>query len=193
MKFKFLVSATAAAVACVAAPAMAQDRNEGSFYVGGQIGYHDLSVGNEANVPGVVNVDDAGLIYGGVIGLEFNVGESPVVLGVEANGNLGDGPIESEYGVLGFVGYEMTPSTMISLRGGYQEVRFDYYELLGLTEGANIPVDRTIFGLDQTADDYLVGVGARFMLGDNLAVRGAVDTLGFDTVRGTVGLSVHFR
>lgn len=191
MRKSALLTVVTASSMLFAAPAIAQDDSDGMFYVGGQVGYHDLGAGDFDQ--DLVDIDDAGVIYGGVIGLEFDIGNSPISLGGEINANLGEGPIDGDYGLTAILGYNINSQTQISLRGGWQEVRLDPYEVVGIAPGTDAALDREFGELDVTADDFMVGVGARYSLSDGFAVRGAVDTVGFDSVRGTISLIATIR
>lgn len=182
MKTKLLVAAAAAAFVIpgaaqaqddAAAPASAQ------AYAGVQVGYHDLGVDEDDVAP--LDIDDSGIIYGGYAGVDIG---SRVVFGVEGNFNLGNGPIDTEYGVAARVGIRSTNGSVFFVRGGYQWVNLDVEGFTGIT---NPPAD-----LDDTVDDWLVGVGADIATGGNMRFRVALDTITFDTIRPTVGINFVF-
>lgn len=180
---KFFSIAAAAAVFTIA-PAAA-DQIDG-VYVGGQIGYHDVG-----SLPGGGDID--GVTYGGYGGFNRPIGGN-LFVGGEGNFNLGGGDIDSEYGLNAHIGAAVGPATSIFLRGGYQWVDFD---LVGATEdflGRPLtPVEADLLdGADDTDGGVLVGGGVQFGLAPNISVRGVVDTIEFDTVRVTGGLSLHF-
>ncbi len=173
---KALLSALAVSAALFASPAMAQDEAPSvQPYVGLQAGVHDIG----SNVA----ADDNGVIYGGYIGVDVPV-SGAVFLGAEANYNLGTSAIDREYGIVAKIGTEISPGTKLFVRGGYQEVDFDLAKFSGISP---IPA-----GLDDTEGDYLVGVGGDFGVGENIAIRAAVDTIAFDSVRATAGLTFKF-
>ena len=192
MKIKGIALLAAAGAALAASPAMAQDAYEGSFYVGPQVGYHSLEIDETDPVFTGFNIDDGGVIFGGVIGGDLAVGNSAIVVGAELDANAGKGPVESDYGAVGYIGFQLSPQAQISLRGGYREVRLDLYELTGQTVGQSVTVDRAFGAADDQDGDYTVGIGGRYGLG-NFGVRAAVDTISFDSVRGTVALVLMFR
>src|SRR3546814_12965869 len=102
----------AIALALVPGAAMAQSsENAVEPYVGVSAGYHDLGLG----IPG-----DNGGIYGGVAGVDVPV-SGPLFIGVEGNYHFGDGAIDSEYGVVGRLGYQIGDKSKVYVRGGYQE------------------------------------------------------------------------
>lgn len=177
--------AAAAAALAVALPGVAQAQETAPAatpYLGVQVGLHNLGLDEDdyAAVTGL-DLDDSALIYGVYGGVDFGVAPN-VVVGVEGNFNLGNGPIDSEYGVAARVGYRADNGSVFYVRGGYQWVDFD---LDGLTGVSPVPA-----GIDDDAGDYLVGVGADIATGSRARVRLGVDTIAFDTFRPTVG--VHF-
>lgn len=166
--------------AIVATPAMAQESAPASanVYAGASAGYHDLG----DNPVG----DDAGAIFGGVLGVDFPT-SSNVVVGVEGNFHLGTGVIDSEYGVAGRLGYKFPSGGVAYVRGGYQWVNVDVGNLV------NSNIDEDDFDIDDTVDDYLLGVGGEFALGtSNARLRIGVDTVGFDTWRPNAAIVVGF-
>lgn len=175
---RFAVLGLAVASLVAAAPAVAQDApsSSGQFYVGAIGGYHSL----EADVPG----SDGGAIFGGVLGYDVTT-PSNLVLGVEGNFQVGTDAIDSDYGVAARVGYRFPSGGIAYVRGGYQWVNLDINNLVGQNVG-NI-------GVDDTIDDYLVGVGGEFPLSNSrMRLRVGIDTVSFDTVRPTAGLIVGF-
>lgn len=180
---KLSAAAAAAAFVMIPAAAHAQEAAEASTgaqpYVGFQVGYHDLGVDSEDVAP--LDVDDSAITYGGYAGVDFG---SRIVFGVEGNYNRGNGPIDSEYGVAGRVGMRAPNGTIVFARAGYQWVNIDIEGLTGLV----VPPD----SIDDTIDDYLVGVGADIATGGSARIRIAVDTISFDTVRPTIGVNFAF-
>ncbi len=167
-----------AAIGAVALPAAAQAQTTAKtgpeVYVGASAGIHDLGLGI---------ADDDGGIYGVVAGVDVPVGETFFV-GAEGNYHIGDGAIDSEYGVAGRVGVRVGQRGKVFVRGGYQEVNFDVGNLLGV----NVPP-----GFDDTDGDYLVGAGVEFGLGDSpVRFRAGIDTIAFDSTRATVGVLLGF-
>ena len=177
MKLKLLAASAVGSLTLAATPAMAQDGGAAAgaeVYVGASVGYHDIGTG----IPG----DDSG-IYGVVAGVDVPVSET-FFIGGEANYHLGDGAIDSEYGIAARVGIK-TGGTKLYVKGGYQEVDFDLAKLLN---GLPVPA-----GVDDTEGDYMVGVGADIGLsGDNVKLRVAADTIAFDSTRVTAGVLFSF-
>ena len=172
---RFLPLCAAAAAFAVPSAAFAQTAPAADFYVGASAGYHDLQIDEEAEE----FFDDGGFIFGGVVGADFDITPNTFV-GVEGNYHLGTDLIDSEYGVAARIGYRMDGGAKLYVRGGYQEVDFDLGEFEDL-------------GFDDSEGDYLVGAGGEFPLGDGPAVlRFGLDTIAFDTVRGTAGLLYSF-
>lgn len=178
MKTKIL-AATAAAVASLAfaTPALAQDGGSSAAaepFVGATIGYHDIG----ADIP-----NDDGMIYGAVAGVDFPVGQT-FFIGGEGNYTLGDGAIDSEYGIAARAGVKVGGGTKLYVKGGYQEVDFDLEHIAG----APVPS-----GIDDTDGDYIVGVGADIAFGSApVSLRIAADTISFDSTRLTAGVLFNF-
>lgn len=174
-KFAVIGAAMGAIALPAAAQAQSTDETGPEFYVGASAGIHDLGSG----LP-----NDDGGIYGVVAGVDFPVGDTFFV-GAEGNYHIGDGAIDSEYGIAARAGVRVGQSTKLFVRGGYQEIDFDLGNLAG---GAPLPA-----GLDDTDGDYLVGAGIEYRLGDSpVRFRAGIDTISFDTTRATVGLLYSF-
>ena len=155
-------------------------------YIGVQVGYHDLGLDTDGLDTESFDFDDSGVIYGAYGGVDFDLGTSAVI-GVEGNFNLGNGPIDSDYGVAGRIGFRAGGGTVIFARAGYQWVNVDAEGLLGIDEDI---IDDDDLDIDDTIGDYLVGVGADFAAGPGVGIRVAVDTISFDTMRPSLG--AHF-
>jgi opacity protein-like surface antigen len=165
--------------------AFAQEATGGARpYVGVQAGLHDLNV-DEDDLD-TFDIDDSAVTYGGYAGVDFDLGKSAVI-GVEGNFNLGNGPIDTEYGVAGRIGFRAKGGSVIFARAGYQWINVDGPGLLGVDESL---IDEGDF--DDTIGDYLVGVGADIAVGERMGLRVAVDTISFDTLRPSVGLHLKF-
>ncbi|MFM7403226.1 MAG: outer membrane protein [Erythrobacter sp.] len=174
---KKIVFTTLAAMGAIALPAAAQAQSTEAAkvepYVGASAGFHDLGIG----LPG----DDGG-IYGIVAGVDVPVGETFFV-GAEGNYHIGDGTIDNEYGIAARAGVRVGDNAKLFVRGGYQEVDFDFSRF----------VTPAVVGFDDTDGDYLVGAGVEFGLGDGaVRMRAGVDTIAFDSTRATVGLLYAF-
>jgi hypothetical protein len=166
-----------AAMGAIALPAAAQAQSaqepKAEAYVGATAGIHDLGIG----LP-----DDDGGIYGIVAGVDVPVGKT-FFIGAEGNYNIGDGAIDSEYGIAARAGVRVGRTGKVYVRGGYQEVDFDLAHL-GIPAGV---------GVDDTDGDYLVGAGVEFGLGDApVRFRAGIDTIAFDSTRATVGVLYAF-
>ena len=187
-KIALLVSAAALPLA-VPSVAYAQDAESSAHpYAGVQVGMHDLGV-NESEIDTAgFDLDDNALTYGVYGGVDFDLGKSAVI-GVEGNFNLGNGPIDSEYGVAGRIGFRAKGGTVIFARAGYQWINIDGAGLIGVDDDL---IDDDDLGDVGTIDDYLVGVGADIAVGERMGVRVAVDTVSFDTLRPSVGLHMRF-
>lgn len=167
------LTAMGAMVLPAAAQAQTNDDPKVETYVGATAGIHDLGIG----LP-----NDDGGIYGVVAGVDVPVGKTFFV-GAEGNYNIGDGAIDSEYGIAARAGVRVGETGKVYVRGGFQEVDFD------LSRFITTPV----VGLDDTDGDYLVGAGVEFGLGDSpIAFRAGIDTIAFDSTRATVGVLYKF-
>ncbi|MXO74732.1 hypothetical protein GRI40_05795 [Altererythrobacter aerius] len=186
MKKRILIAA-ALATAGFAGTAQAQDAAGTGAFVGLSGGYHDLGADTDdiANATGL-DVNDGGAIYGVVAGVDFPLGQGNAFAGVEGNFHLGSGVIDSEYGVAARLGMRTDGGAKFYVRGGYQEVNIDPYNVVDV----DVPAG-TFDGLDDTSGDYLVGLGAEYPIG-NAGLRFNVDTIAFDSVRGTVGVVFGF-
>jgi opacity protein-like surface antigen len=187
MKKIALIASAAILPLAVPSVAQAQDMAAARPYVGVQVGLHDLGIDEEEFDGDGFDIDDSALIYGVYGGVDFDLGSSAVI-GAEGNFSMGRGPIDSEYGVAGRVGFRSESGTVIFARAGYQWVNVDAGGLLGLDEDI---IDDDDIDVDDTIGDYIVGVGADIAVGQNAGLRIAVDTISFDTLRPTVG--VHFK
>ena len=166
---KKIAYATIAAFGAVALPAaaQAQDAAKPEVTIGAQVGLHDLGVDFDDEEIEGFDIDDSGEIYGGFVAVDFPVGET-LFIGAEGNANFGSGPIDAEYGLSARLGLKTKGGSKIYARGGYQWV-----------------------DLDTTAGDYLVGVGVEVPV-SSVVLRANVDTIAFDTLRGTVGVGIKF-
>jgi outer membrane immunogenic protein len=184
---KKIAYATIAAFGAITLPAaaQAQDAAKPEVTIGAQVGLHDLGVDiDDTGIEGF-DIDDSGEIYGAFAAVDFPVGEA-LFVGVEGNANLGSGPIDAEYGVSGRLGFKTKGGSKIYARGGYQWVDLDAGEVIG-----DLDFDENDFDLDTTAGDYLVGVGVEVPI-SSVVLRANVDTIAFDTLRGTVGVGIKF-
>ncbi|MEA3009995.1 MAG: outer rane immunogenic protein [Sphingomonadales bacterium] len=185
-KIALLVSAVALPLAV---PGAAQAQESSAHpYIGAQVALHDLGINkNQIDTAGF-KLDDNAVTYGAYGGVDFDLGKSAVI-GVEGNFSLGNGPIDSEYGVAGRIGFRAKGGTVIFARAGYQWINIDGSGLLGVSDNL---IDDDDLDVSDTVDDYLVGVGADVAVGKNMGLRVAVDTVSFDTLRPSVGLHVKF-
>lgn len=173
-----LIASTAIAAVLVSTPVMAQESGPAvDFYIGAQVGYHGI-VSNPLGA-------DGGAIFGGYAGVDFG---DRIIVGIEANLGAGTGLIEREYGVAAKLGVRAGETGQIFVRAGYQQIDFNVDGLIDTEALFGFPLP----DIDISAGDYLVGIGGQFMVADNISVRGVVDTIAFDTVRGTVGVAFHF-
>jgi outer membrane immunogenic protein len=186
-KIALLVSAVALPLA-VPGVAHAQEATSAHPYVGVQAGMHDLGVSDSDIDTAGFDLDDNALVYGVYGGVDFDLGKSAVV-GVEGNFNLGNGPIDAEYGVAGRIGYRAKGGTVIFARAGYQWINVNGAGLIGVDEDL---IDDDDLDVSDTIGDILVGVGADIAVGERMGVRVAVDTVSFDTLRPSVGLHMRF-
>jgi outer membrane immunogenic protein len=153
--------------------------------IGATAGIHDLGVDfDDGDISGF-DIDDSGEIYGGFVAVDFPL-DSNLFAGVEGAASLGSGPIDAEYGASARLGIRTSGGGKVYVRGGYQWVDLDVGNLID-----DPAFDEDDFGLDTTVDDYLVGIGAEFPV-SGVVLRANVDTIAFDTLRGTVGVGLKF-
>lgn len=184
---KKIAITTIAALGAIALPtaSQAQGAAKPEVTIGAQVGLHDLGVDiDEGDIEGF-DIDDSGEIYGGFVAVDFPIGET-LFIGAEGNANFGSGPIDAEYGLSGRFGLKAKGGSKVYARGGYQWVDLDAGNLIGDPD-----FDEGDFDLDTTAGDYLVGVGVEVPI-SSVVLRANVDTIAFDTLRGTVGVGIKF-
>lgn len=192
---KKIAFTTLAALGAIALPAAAQaqtDPGKPDITVGASVGMHDLGVdlGDFDADDGEFddfNIDDSAEIYGGFASVDFPVGES-MFAGVEGNFHFGSGPIESEYGASARLGFRTEGGTKIYARGGYQWVDLDLGNLTGVSEDF---LDDNDIDVKDVGGDYLVGAGVEIPV-SSVVLRANVDTIAFDTLRGTIGVGFKF-
>jgi opacity protein-like surface antigen len=184
-RMKKIAFTALAAMGAIALPAAAQAQDaKPEVTIGAQVGLHDLGV--EVDSAAIDDaIDDSGEIYGVFAAVDFPIGET-LFAGIEGNANLGSGPIDAEYGVSGRFGLKTQGGSKIYARGGYQWVDIDVGGLV------DVPgFDEDSFTGDTTVGDYLVGVGVEFPI-SSVVLRANVDTIAFDSLRGTVGVGFKF-
>lgn len=176
-----------AGVGALALPAAAQAQsNDGAeITIGASAGLHDLAVDVGNDDFDDVDIDESSEIFGGFVAVDFPLGNA-LFAGVEGNAHLGTGLIDAEYGVSGRLGLRTGSGAKIYARGGYQWVDIDVANAIGVPD-----FDPDDFNIDTTDGDYLVGVGVEFPL-SAVVLRANVDTIAFDTLRGTVGVGLRF-
>jgi opacity protein-like surface antigen len=176
-----------AAMAAIALPTAAQaqtDEPTTEVTIGASVGLHDL--GADSNDPAFagIDIDDSGEIFGGFIAVDVPIGGN-LFGGVEGNAHFGSGAIDSDYGLSARFGFRTEGDAKVYVRGGYQWVDVDVSNLIGFE------VDEAALGIDTTIGDYLVGVGTEVPVG-GVVLRANVDTIAFDSLRGTIGVGFKF-
>jgi opacity protein-like surface antigen len=149
-------------------------------YLGGQLGYGDLSTSGAASVEG----DDA---LGGLhVGYNFDLGS--YVLGAELDYDVAD--ID-----LGGAG-TLDSVARLKLRGGYDVGPTLIYGTAGLAMA-----EATLGGVNQSGDGYFLGLGASYDLGNNFVLGGEFlnhqfddfDNTGIDIDANTIAARVSFK
>lgn len=109
--------------------------------------------------------------YGAVAGYNFKLTDN-LYIGAEGeiSGSTFDN-LDFIFGGHGHIGFEFLPGTSIFARAGYRDFDFDF----GINGG-----------------DFTLGTGGQIFLTDSIAVRGLVDTVGFDTVGFRAALVFEF-
>ncbi len=133
---KTISIALAMGAALVAAPAAAQDADNGGAFIGFVGGYDVINI----ETGGGADEDDTGVAYGVTAGYDFDAGT--VLIGIEAevsdtsiSDNVGDAGLDL-YGGLR-LGYEMDANDLIYLKAGYTRLDIDLAdELEGVRVGA---------------------------------------------------------
>lgn len=194
---KYAVAAAAAAL--IPGAASAQSAGGPMPYIGLQGGYHHFDEFDLSDFGGSDDYTVDGLIYGAYAGVHVPVGTGGLIVGAEGNFNFGNSVIDNDYGLSAHIGYNLGGGSIVFLRGGYQWVDLDIAELASELNdelgGDDDDLDEILDELDTSDDtdgDYLVGVGGDFAVGQNTALRLAVDTISFDTVRLTAGAGFRF-
>lgn len=157
---------SAVALAAIATPAVAQTANPVRPYVG-VVGGSEKYDGNGPK----------GDLVGLVGGLDYDLGESAMFIGVEGNAMKGFGDIDKEYGVAGTFG------TRAYVGGAWKLF-------------AKVGVQRVDFDRRGGQTRLLTGLGADyapFASRPGLAFRFAADTFEFDTTRLTAGMVIRFN
>lgn len=191
---KKIAFTTLAALGAIALPAAAQAQSatQPDITVGASVGLHDLGVdlGDFDADDGEFDdfdIDDSAEIYGGFVAADFPLGES-LFAGVEGNAHFGSGPIEAEYGASARLGVRTEGGTKIYGRAGYQWVDLDLGNLTGVSEDF---LDDNDIETRDVGGDYLLGLGVEMPL-SSVVLRANVDTIAFDTLRGSVGVGFKF-
>lgn len=192
---KKFVFASFAAIGAMALPTAAYAQSETTkpeVTIGASVGMHDLGVdlgdldadNGEFND---LNIDDSSEIFGGFAAVDFPLGGNAFV-GAEGNFHFGTGAIESEYGASARLGFRTDGGSKIYARGGYQWVDLDIENLTGVSEDF---LDDNNIDVPDVGGDYLVGIGVEVPV-SSVVLRANVDTIAFDTLRGTVGVGIRF-
>ncbi|MCE7798844.1 outer membrane beta-barrel protein [Sphingobium sufflavum] len=149
------IFAAAALAASLSTPAFAQDGEKNPFngpFVGALLGYDNV----RGSIPAGPSVKREGLLYGGVIGYDANLGGA--VIGVE--GEFTDS--ETKYDVANLsihtdrdlyagarLGGQVTENLMVYAKGGYTNARFE----------ANVFTGGTNIKSGENLDGYRLGAG----------------------------------
>lgn len=186
-----LIVFCAIATAAVTAPAAAQEATkfDGPF-VGVQLGWQqDRRSATSSTVPPItIRTNGDGLVYGGQVGYDANIGGA--VLGLEGSitgrsGNNGSATLDFETGrtinVTARAGLLVSPESLLYARGGYSNARFSLTNPAGNSESRN---------------GYTLGAGCERSLTDKISARieYAYSNYGSDTLPGIGGpVDVNYR
>lgn len=183
MAKRFCIPLTAAIAMVMPGAAFAQGAAEAEPFVGVSAGYHEFDVDDDVDFDGV---DTGSPIIGVVAGVDVPLSER-LFAGIEGNLHFGTDIVDTEYGASARLGFMIQDGSKFYVRGGYQEVDFDLGEIV------NVDLDDLddLDGFDTTEGDYLLGIGGDLPVGAG-ALRLNLDTIGFDTVRGTAGYVLTF-
>lgn len=183
---KTLLSGAAIAAVAIAFPSTAfAQESDVEITIGATAGFHDLGISDEIEDLTGLEADDSGGIFGGFIAVDIPVA-SNLFAGLEGNASFGTSAFDADYGGSVRFGYRADSGYKVYLRGGYQFIDLDFANILDIPR-SDVPGD-----IDSTFDDYLVGAGVDFPVGDKFMLRANVDTISFDTFRGTVGVGYRF-
>lgn len=184
MKF---VPVVAAMLACVSAPAFAQDEPSTSRiepYVAVMGGFHDF---DNDKYNGAPPSGYRGWLVEGVAGLNFEMG--PVFIGAEGSAAKGiSKDIDWEYGAAGRLGFKAGKDSIFFAKVGYQWTQFN-------------DKARPVVQTDRAYDGVTYGFGAELSTADmggfinrsNLRFRAQVDTRGdFHSFRPMAGMVLKF-
>lgn len=182
---------SAMAVAAVTAPAAAQEATkfDGPF-VGVQLGWQQdrRSATSSTVPPSTTRVTGDGLVYGGQVGYDANIGGA--VLGLEGSitgrsGSNGSATLDFEPGrtinVTARAGLLVSPESLLYARGGYSNARFSLTNQAGNSESRN---------------GYTLGTGYERSLTDRISARieYAYSNYGSDTLPGIGGpAEINYR
>lgn len=178
-----IVAGLAAGTALAATPALAQDATPAEAFSGlrveALVGYDHHRSGSSEDIDSTRDLKQSidGVTYGGAIGYDIPLGNN-LVVGAEAEitessagwdnnndqpnvFNLGRVDAGRQYYLGGRVGYAMSPSTMVYVKGGYSNQR---YNLQGTNGTVNLRQR-----LD--TDGYRVGAGVEQNIGTNAFVK----------------------
>jgi len=183
---KYAVAASAAAFAMpMAAHAQGSEgasSSEGAeTYIGLSVGNHNLRVAGAIFDAFQVEIDDDSPIFGAVAGVDFPLG-SHAFAGVEANYHFGSSAIDNEFGGSARLGFRADNGAKFYVRGGYQQVDLDLEKVVGMD------LD-DVDGLEDSAGDYMVGIGTDFGVFEGAMLRVNLDSIALDTVRITTGVT----
>lgn len=182
MKKILFTLAAGSAAAIAASPAMAQDVSTpepfSQFHVEGLVGYDITQAGSSVDDDSSIDNDQSidGLMYG--VGAGYDVRMGNVVVGPEAevtwstakttfnNGDfegfgIGNVKTNRDLYIGARLGYVVTPKTMVYVKGGYTNAKFDVRNGDG-TVVTNRDVD---------ADGWRVGAGVEQQLNKNMFVK----------------------
>jgi outer membrane immunogenic protein len=141
-----------------------------------------VDIGSDNRSLGVEQIERTGAVYGVFVSADKSL-TSKLFVGMEANANVGTGPVNYDMGASVRFGYQ-AEGTKAYVRAGYQWLSVDF------GDPANAPFGGE--GSSRGLGDYLVGAGIDIPIFKKVVARVNFDTIGFEALRATSGVGLRF-